>query len=164
VFLGASFFTAFVFISSRTLVNGGKFVDYVGKLRGSMQNFSKIVLSGNDPDEAMQRVEEILKIVTEGSKEEGILKYEEKVFRAKLDEVKNKWEEVKALSKKLKEHGRDEQTLRKLFEESEILFELTDELVILSAEYIRESNYYSKCSFDYICLIFNFHFICFCFW
>ncbi|MFZ8804517.1 MAG: hypothetical protein ACO2PO_16255 [Candidatus Calescibacterium sp.] len=61
VFLGSSFFTVFVFISSGTLVNGGKFVDYVGKLRGGMQRVSKIALSGNDPDEAMQRVEEYSK-------------------------------------------------------------------------------------------------------
>jgi methyl-accepting chemotaxis protein len=138
VFLGASFFTAFVFISSRTLVNGGKFVDYVGKVRGGMQRASKFALSGHDPDEAMQRVEEILKIVTEGSKEEEITKYEKKEFRAKLGEVKNKWEEVKALSKKLKEQGKDEETAQKLFEESEILFKITDELVGLSAEYVRE--------------------------
>jgi methyl-accepting chemotaxis protein len=129
-----------------------------------MQRVSKIALSGNDPDEAMQRVEKVLKMVTDGSKEEGIPKYEKKEFRAKLDEVKNKWYEVKALSKKLKEQGKDEQTLQKLFEESEILFKLTDELVGISAEYVRESNYYSNYSSDYFCLIFNFHFIRFYFW
>ncbi len=57
VFLGASFFTGFVFLSSGVLVNGGKFVNYVGKLRGGMQRASKIALSGNNPDEAIQRVE-----------------------------------------------------------------------------------------------------------
>jgi len=138
MFLGASFFTGFVFIYSGVLVNGGKFVNYVGKIRGGMQRASKIALSANNPDEVIQEVDELLKIVTDGSKEEGIPKYEKKEFRAKLEEVKNKWEEVKDLSKKLKEQGRDEQTLQKLFTESEILFKLTDELVGLSSEYVRE--------------------------
>jgi len=138
MFLSASSFTGFFFIYSEVLVNGGKFVNYVGKIRGGMQRAEKIALSANNPDEVIQEVDELLKVITDGSKEEGIPKYEKKEFRAKLEEVKNKWEEVKDLSRKLKEQGRDEQTLQKLFTESEILFKLTDELVGLSSEYVRE--------------------------
>lgn len=49
-----------------------------------MQRASKIALSANNPDEVIQEVDELLKVITDGSKEEGIPKYEKKEFRAKL--------------------------------------------------------------------------------
>ncbi len=114
------------------LMYNGKLVNYAGIVRGGTQRIVKLEVAGIHSDHLIGTLDKILSGLSEGSKELGLPKVGDEKFLSKLNEVKNKWNNLKELIRLTRQ---DKTYLPKLLEESENYFTLTNELVSLAEEF-----------------------------
>lgn len=117
------------------LQGNARVINYIGIVRGATQRLIKKELNHVPDDELMQRLDNILSGLSDGSDELDLRRLECDEFQSMLVEMKEDWEDIK-----MQIAGyRDGSSASQLYELSEDYFELADDTVFTAEAYAEQT-------------------------
>ncbi len=124
-----------VFDHIKRIKSDARVVNFAGIVRGASQRLVKLELVGIKNEQLMRKIDRIIDGLINGDKELNLPKAQSPELIEKLQEVKRAWEHLKNTIIEV----RKTKNFKKLVEESEDFFKLTNELVF-TAEYVSKGR------------------------
>lgn len=121
--------------SINNLQGNARIINYTGIVRGATQRLIKKELNYNPDDSLMERIDDILVGLDEGSKELNLIKLNAEEFQSLLLQMQTEWEEIKT---EIALYRQQETSGERLFNLSEDFFNLADETVMAAEVYTEK--------------------------
>lgn len=128
--------TAFMSVNLIDNLQGNaRVINYIGIVRGATQRLIKKELNHVPDDELIERLDNILSGLSEGSDEFDLIKLDSIEFQTLLIEMKSEWEEIKTQIYDYREGS----STQKLYQLSEDYFQLADDTVFTAETYSEQT-------------------------
>ncbi|WP_019508610.1 methyl-accepting chemotaxis protein [Pleurocapsa sp. PCC 7319] len=111
-----------------------KVINQSGVVRGGTQRSIKLELANNPNDQLINRLDNLIQGLINGSEELGLPKATDAGYLAAMQEVDNEWQEIKRIILQFRNNP-NESTRQALLQESEKLFEITNAAVNTAEDY-----------------------------
>ncbi|MCK9223936.1 MAG: methyl-accepting chemotaxis protein [Candidatus Muirbacterium halophilum] len=124
-----------IYFSLSSMEGDSRIVNYSGIVRGATQRLVKLELLNNKSDNLMDKIENIILGLINGSKELNLVKTNDFDFESKMLDIKNKYSELR---KSLIYLRANKDIIDNINKQSEDFFELTNEAVSLAENYSKK--------------------------
>lgn len=151
ILIAALICTGALAVGSINRIQGNaRVINYTGIVRGATQRLIKKELNNVPDDQLIDRLDGILKGLSEGSEEFGLIKLNDREFQELLADMDEAWKDIKKEIINYR-NGSNGDTL---FEISETYFELADQTVMTAELYAEKSVHNTERSLLFINIIF----------
>lgn len=147
VLIVSSFFSLFTI---QRLEGNARVINYAGIVRGATQRLVKQELNNEPNDALIERLSTILNNLENGGHENNLVRVDDEVFQALVEQMQIEWSEVKNAIYAYREGGSAEN----LYEISEDYFELADQTVSAAEQYTEYTVQNAKYFLLLVTLIF----------